>query len=306
MPISIKEFVSKLTIHPPQTSENLTVIPLSNSSNGGIDYISSEDAFRTGAITITERSEGGSVPELQAVNHSDTAVLVISGEEVVGAKQNRIMNVSILLMGRTTTTLPVSCSEQGRWHYKSRSFSSSKFISSPSIRRIKMRSVTESLRRSEERCSDQSAIWEKIDDLSRKSSVRSPTHAFSDILESRGDNLKAFLDHFPLLPDQTGMLVFFGSIPVLFEYISKPDVFRSIHYKSLAGCVLDADLAPKTPHLDITVSALFDEFNRCDESAHKSPGYGDEIRFKSPKLEGAALIADDRPVHLVACWTQAG
>ena len=43
---------------------------------------------------ITEVSEGGSVPELRVVNKGDARILVLDGEELRGAKQNRVLNTT--------------------------------------------------------------------------------------------------------------------------------------------------------------------------------------------------------------------
>lgn len=47
---------------------------------------------------------------------------LLDGEELVGAKQNRILNLSILVPGQTSLEIPVSCVEQSRWSrlYRSR------------------------------------------------------------------------------------------------------------------------------------------------------------------------------------------
>jgi transposase len=46
-------------------------------------------------VTVQEVSEGGSVPDLLVENSGDTRVLFLEGEELVGAKQNRILNTSV-------------------------------------------------------------------------------------------------------------------------------------------------------------------------------------------------------------------
>ena len=48
-------------------------------------------------MIITEISTGGSVLELKLVNKPPDKVLVVDGEELMGAKQNRIVNVSFLI-----------------------------------------------------------------------------------------------------------------------------------------------------------------------------------------------------------------
>ena len=55
------------------------------------------------------------VPELYLVNRSDSMVLVMGGEEVVGGKQNRMVNTSFLIGPKAEVDLAVTCLEQGRW-----------------------------------------------------------------------------------------------------------------------------------------------------------------------------------------------
>ena len=55
-----------------------------------------QDALRQGLLVIEEVSEGGSVDTIKATNKAATPVLLPDSEELVGAKQNRVLNVSIL------------------------------------------------------------------------------------------------------------------------------------------------------------------------------------------------------------------
>ena len=57
------------------------------------------------------------------VNRSDDMVFVMDGEEVVGGKQNRIVNASFLIAPKSEVALPVSCVER-RWHDVAPSFGS--------------------------------------------------------------------------------------------------------------------------------------------------------------------------------------
>jgi hypothetical protein len=51
-------------------------------------------------IRITEVDKEGNVPELKLVNLGTKKVLIIEGEELAGAKQNRTVN-STFLIGKT-------------------------------------------------------------------------------------------------------------------------------------------------------------------------------------------------------------
>lgn len=59
------------------------------------------------------------MPQLAVINDGPIAVLIIDGEELIGAKQNRVLNTTVLLKERSKTVIPVSCTEQGRWQWRS-------------------------------------------------------------------------------------------------------------------------------------------------------------------------------------------
>src|ERR1700730_11677852 len=69
-----------------------------------------------------EVSEAGSVLFLKVVNGADRQLLLLDGEELLGAKQNRILNTTVLVDAHTEVIIPVSCVEQGRWGYRGRQF----------------------------------------------------------------------------------------------------------------------------------------------------------------------------------------
>ena len=102
-----------------QVHRNLTVFPLLAPNGTEPDYLTLEQALSQKLIQITELDNEGSVPELKLNNMGIEGVLIIEGEELVGAKQNRIVNTSFLVAGKTEVVIPVSCVEQGRWSYRS-------------------------------------------------------------------------------------------------------------------------------------------------------------------------------------------
>jgi len=96
------------------------------------------------AVTIEEVSEAGAVPTLRLTCAADLPVLLLDGEELIGAKQNRVLNTTVLVAAHSRLTIPVSCVEPGRWAYRSRRFSSGDTSLYASVRAVKVAKVTES------------------------------------------------------------------------------------------------------------------------------------------------------------------
>ncbi len=76
--------------------QGLTMFPFRSGSGGNASYLTLTKALNTGSVHVSEVSEGGSVPELLFKNSADVPVLIVDGEELVGAKQNRVANLTIL------------------------------------------------------------------------------------------------------------------------------------------------------------------------------------------------------------------
>src|SRR5262249_57967054 len=93
---------------------------------------------------------------------ADSLVLFLEGEELRGAKQNRVLNASLLAAAKTRTPIPVSCVEHGRWRYASRSFGHGGSHSSSKLRHVLKKSVSESAKAGRGHGSDQGEVWKEV------------------------------------------------------------------------------------------------------------------------------------------------
>ena len=78
------------------------------------DYILLEEAVAAGSVVVDEVGSGV-VSRLLLHNLGDRPVLLVDGEQLVGARQNRILNTTILVPARTRLEIPVAFVQQGRW-----------------------------------------------------------------------------------------------------------------------------------------------------------------------------------------------
>ena len=153
-----------------------------------------DNLMDTQQIQAFEVSEAGTVENIGLKNLSHFHTLVIDGEAVVGAKQNRIAQTTMVLAPYSETTIPVNCVEKGRWSYsRHREFHKSEFSISP-----KMRDRKSDLLRKKERHNIQNKIWEEIDTLSDKFNTFSNTSDLGEVLDktlySEADNFENFYD----------------------------------------------------------------------------------------------------------------
>src|SRR5512139_403742 len=91
----VVSFLSELELGELKDFNNMAIIPLFSSTNSSPQYLSLGEAVGKGLLTVTEVSQSGTVPELKVVNKGDLPVLLLDGEELAGAKQNRVLNTTI-------------------------------------------------------------------------------------------------------------------------------------------------------------------------------------------------------------------
>lgn len=224
----------------PGTCENLTLYPLFREDEPVVEYLMLDEALKMGVVTITEVNETGRVAELKVNNDADLAVLLLDGEELAGAKQDRILNTSILVAPHTTTIIPVSCVEQGRWHYKSRTFFTEDRMYKPADRGKKARRVFDSIKAGAGFNAGQSEIWDEVDHLYKKFMVTSRTNAMADIYDNQRGNLDAYINGFTIADEQTGFVALINGRITGLEALSRPEAFRHAWPKLIRSYALDA------------------------------------------------------------------
>ena len=132
----VKSYTPPFQLGEPVEHRGVVVTPLFPRHDPVAAYVTLDEALPRG-LRITETSDAGSVPELFVENPTGDAVLLYDGEELVGAKQNRILNVSVLVGAGAKLPIPVSCVEQGRWSQLSDKFSAAPHLSDAHLRRRK-------------------------------------------------------------------------------------------------------------------------------------------------------------------------
>jgi ARG and Rhodanese-Phosphatase-superfamily-associated Protein domain len=283
--------------------ENLAVLPLLARDPCEPDYLTLDDALAQGTIQITEVGEAGTVPELRALNSGSTPVLLTDGEELVGAKQNRVLNLTILVPPQRSIVIPVSCVEAGRWHHRTRAFTASTRVQFAEGRAAKMRNVTESLQREGRRRSDQGAVWDLIAQKSGRLRAPSATGAMGAMFESRQDTIEQYVRAFPPVERQVGAVVFVSGQLAGLEVFDAPETWRKLSPKVLRSYALDAIDRRRTRRGKPRVgdaSVFSDRVTSSAAFTFAAAGEGEDVRLTSAGVAGAALVARGRTIHLSA------
>lgn len=218
----------------------VSVFPLFIEGGGQVEYRLAEEALADQSITVAEVSEGGSVPHLLVDNRGDKRVLFLEGEELIGAKQNRILNTTVLIAAGTKTEIPVSCVERGRWRYRSRHFSSSGSHSPLKLRRTLKSSVTRSVSQQHGHTSDQGAVWDEVASLHAFHNVASGTDAMADAFETHRQQIDSFQEKLQYVDGATGLAIAIGPKVVSIDLFDKPSTCRKVWSRLLSGVVFDA------------------------------------------------------------------
>jgi hypothetical protein len=290
----------KLRVGEPVRHENLSVFPLFAETCGKVAYRLSDEALSDQSVLVEEISQSGCVPNLLVENKGDVRVLFLEGEELIGAKQNRILNTSVLVPAHTKLTIPVSCVEQGRWRYKSRYFGVSGSHSPSKLRRALRSSVSRSVQANLGHTSDQMEIWKGVSALHARHQVASATGAMSDAFETYKVRIAAFTNNLKYIEGASGLAVAIGGQMISFDLFDKASTCRKIWDRLLSGVVFDAlESGATDQHASVTaVEQLLGLANTLAWKPTVVLGDGKEFRAESPRGDYAsALVLEGAIVH---------
>ena len=305
----LEAFVAGLAVGDARAHLALTIHPLLGADGGAPAYLTLDEALATAKFRITEISEGGMVPTLKAVNELDRPVLLLDGEELVGAKQNRVLNLTILVPAGATIEIPVSCVESGRWRHVSDEFIAADRTQFASGRARKLEQVSASLRRAGSRHSDQGDVWDEIAMKSMRMQVSSPSGAMSEIYESRRAPLDDFVAALPPVAGQVGAAFSIAGRLAGVDAFDSAATCARAWPKLLRSYAVDAlEVEAPAAEAALDAGAVRDFLGRvagASVASFRAVGRGEDLRLSGPDLAGAALADSDpegggRIVHLVA------
>ena len=300
--------LSSLKFGGPQIFQNFTLFPLLDGTTTDPEYLTLGEALRRHLIGVSEMNEAGSVPELKVMNLAEIAVLLLDGEELVGAKQNRVLNATILLKPKIETVINVSCTERGRWHYQSKEFADSDVVMARNIRARKNRSVPACLMESNEYRFDQGEIWEQIDALSESAGVSSSTAAMRDVYVGKEKETRECLQAFMKLDGQVGFVFVVDGVVAGMDFVSRTDAYSDLHNKLGKSYVIDSAHkeggAPKPVSLECVIHFV-EKVSHGTETSYPSTGCGTDFHFEHQDVCGSALVYQDTCVHAAFFTTPA-
>lgn len=295
----LAKFLQQVQIGSPQAHGNLSIYPLRTPNGHQRGYRILDEALKTGEIEVKEVNESGSVPSLSVHNTGMLPVLLIVGEELVGAKQNRVLNTSLLVPAQSELQIPVSCVERGRWSYRSQRFSSEQTTSHFYLRKVQTENVTASLRAKSEYDADQRAVWGEIDRKMAMHDSSSNTSALHDIYMEQDSYLNEYLETFGV-PEAEGVLITINNEVAGVDLFDHHETLQLLWDKLLRGYALDAverkSMSPVETQKD--VQAFITSTQDALEEVYESVGLGQDVRLSNDIVAGSSLFWQERPVHI--------
>lgn len=280
----------------PVQHRGIVVAPLFPGQEPCAEYVTLEEAIALG-FHVAEIDASGSVPELRVANPLQENVLLYDGEELLGAKQNRILNVTVLVAAGTETHIPVSCVERGRWSARSQAFAAARHAAYPELRR----------RKAERLAADplapgraQNVVWSAVLEKSALRGVRSPTEAQADIYRGWESPLADLRTAFPAVPGQCGALFALGD-QLCLDWVSRPEAFMRLYPKLLDGYLLDAlERLDGEPAPVARLGAFARTVERAERERRPSIGLGEDIRLRGEGVIGSGLEVEGELVQMSA------
>ncbi len=291
--------VPSVRVGDPITHDRLAVFPLFLDSPVPVSYRLADEALADGTAVVEEVSESGSVPQLVVANNGDTLLLFLEGQELRGAKQNRVLNTSVFVAAKSRTLIPVSCVEQGRWRHVSKTFNSSDFHSSPKLRSVLKGSVSRASRAGSGHASDQGAVWNEVSRQMSSLGAESATMAMADTMSANKPRTDKAVAEVNYPEGAAGLVVVVGGKVVAADLFDAPQTCQKVWPRLIGGVALDAlEEKDATPANPADVQAALDSLRAGPWTAVPPAGTGEEHRSEMPgKWHASVLSLEGQLVH---------
>ena len=292
-----KEFINDLEFDKEQVHNNLMFIPITLSKKHDFDFLSLNKAFEEGLVEVKELDDDGSVPEVKVYNKSEQFLIIFDGEHLIGAKQNRIVNKTIIINPFSEIVVPVSCTEAGRWHHTTEGFSKSKY-NAP----MKMRKA------SKQGEDSQSEVWDHVASTIRFAGSDSPTSSLHQVFEEMSPGFDDYREKITRLPSQVGVIIYVNGVFSGLDIVSDTDLFSDLYENLMNSYLLESLEKSDENRVENNSQNLTKEI--LDELIHSRLTKGESIgverreNIKGKQTSGEFVSFNKVPIHLALFHNQ--
>ncbi len=291
---------SKIRVGKPLAVGDITLVPLLLDSPGA-DADLLEEGLAQGLTSLAEVSETGSVNSVRVTHSGVRMLLLVDGEQIVGAKQNRVVNASFLVPPGAAVNIPVSCVERGRWRYDAPGFAASGTTLTSSARIEKLKRVATSVVAKRGYDADQSAVWRDVDGYLERTQVGSVTSAFADGYRSRSVDVESQLAEVTPVAGQIGLAAVRGDKLVALDVLGSPDLYTRGWKKVARGMlaeVYDKAAPPVSDPAGVVAQALA-AVAGATVTRTSAPGCGETLHGEAPGAVFGAVAYEGQVYHAV-------
>jgi hypothetical protein len=290
-------WLGHLRLAEPQRAHGLDVWPLLLDGEAGEPFVLLHQALAAGTFDVLEQGEGV-VNEIVARNRGSQPVLVLEGEAIVGAKQNRTVVASVLVGAGQTVSVPVGCVQQGRWSTSWMGFEMAPSMVEPTLRKGTVKEAGTLGR------VDQARLWEDVALSLKACRTHSASHDYYEGVASRLDAAAERAKAFDSLPGQVGVIALVNDGLLGLQIIGHPDSWAALGRRLMPSYLMAADLAARDPSRPAATPRLaapewLAQVAGARVTTRPSRGLGEQVAIEGPGFAGAGLWHEERPAHLV-------
>lgn len=297
----VRELGASLAVAEPKTYRNLRIFPLLAENQSGKSFLPIDRAIRRGDLEVKEKGSG-EVNTVKVRNNGGSLVFGLSGDMIVGAKQDRMLKEDVLIPAHSGwLELDVYCTEHGRWTTSTGSFGT--------IGKV----VPGQLRARAEQTESQSEVWAGVAEAKSSLGTGAGGTALRGLYDDPKVQEKAQDYVRELMPVPGASARTIGVLVAVDDEVLCVDIFAShslladMWDKLLNSYAIDAMSRHGSGRLSLEeardfVRALED----ADIESRSTPGKGRLYRVTTGQGTGSALVHDGSVVHLDLFPGQAG
>jgi len=206
-----------------QKAGNIALVQVETLAGEGFGFLPAAPAIDKGIVVIREIRHEGSVNTLLAINKTDNYYLLTDMDLLKGAKQNRVVNTSVLLAPNSKHEVDVSCVERSRWQYDSPTFKAGPRTMDTKMRAAKAASLKSDMKHKV--AATQSNMWNMISNELFEKNIDSSSEDYNSILDSEAEERSTQL-RFSLQENCNGIALFEGNRLVSFDLFGNREAYR--------------------------------------------------------------------------------